>query len=224
MEIINEKNWRFFLYVVLNVALVFALNFYYLHIDNILLYAIVILASSFLIFIVKNIVGEFFHARINGKFWISGLIFSAVATLVASSFGIPIPIPVISYNNYERKNTIKGLKKGAVNMHEKWEITFLSSIILLFSALVFISLFNVLKNNAFLLSGVAIAMFVFIDFLPERRFNGANLIYHNTIIYSLTFIFLLIIGTLSIVNYSISFVVFIAFIIFIITTYALKLW
>ena len=67
-------------------------------------------------------------------------------------------------------------------------------------------------------------MFVFVDFLPERRFNGANLIYHNSIIYSITFLFLLVIGILSITNYIAAFTVFIAFIIFIFITYVMKLW
>ncbi len=231
MEKINKKTLhtllhdkRFLVYVLIDILLVFALNFYYLHLTSILLYAIMIVVVSFLILTIKNLVSSMFHVKIAGKSWISGLIFSAISTLVASSAGIPIPIPVISYNKYERESTIRGIKKGAVNIHEIWEITFFSSLILLFIAFIFISLYNYFKDNAFLISGIAIAMFVLVDFLPEKHFNGTNLVYHNVIIYSITFIFLILIGIFSIVNYTISFAFFITFIAFTGVTYILKLW
>ena len=224
MEFINKRNFRFFLYVVIDIIIVFALNFYYLHVNQIFLYAVLILLSSLLIFLTKNWVASLFHIKVSGKFWLSGWIFSAISTLVASSFGIPIPIPVISYNNYERVNTIKGIKKGEVKLHEKWEITFISSLMLLFVSFIFISLWTRFNENAFLISGIALAIFVLLDFLPEKQFNGTNLIYHNVILYSITLLFLLVIGILSIINYSIAFLLFITFVIFIIVTYLLKLW
>jgi len=224
MELINKRNMRFFSYILIDIIILFAVNFYYLHLSQIFLYMLLIVLSSFLILFTKNFIAGLFHINVNGEFWLTGMIFSVIATLVASSFGIPIPIPVISYNKYSRLNTIKGIKKGEVKVHEKWKITFLSSLILLFIAFVFISLWRSLNENAFLISGIALAMFVFVDFLPERRFNGANLIYHNSIIYSITFLFLLVIGILSITNYIAAFTVFIAFMVFIFVTYITKLW
>ncbi len=224
MEIINKKNRKLFLYILIDIILVFALNFYYLHFGQLFLYGLMILIASFLIFATKNLIAGLFDINVKGKFWISGFIFSGIATLLASIFGVPIPIPVVSYNDYERKNTIKGLKKGAVKIHEKWEITFLSSVILLLIAALFIGVYHVLKENAFFIAGVSIAMFVFIDFLPEKRFNGITLAYHNLTMYSITFLFLLIIGILSIIDYSVAILIFIGFIIFITITYVLKLW
>jgi hypothetical protein len=224
MEIINKRSKHLFLYILIDLIIVFVLNFFYLHLSEIVLYGVMIIISSFIILITKSIVANFFHVKVNGKFWTSGLIFSGIATLVASSFGMPIPIPIISYNNYERKGTIKGLKKGEVKVHEKWEITFLSSMVLLLIAFIFIGIYNLLKYNAFFIAGVAIAVFVFVDFLPDKRFNGLNLIYQNSIIYAITFLFLLIMGIFSVVNYTADISTFIAFIIFITVTYVLKLW
>jgi hypothetical protein len=224
MEFINKKNWRFFAYILTDIAALFLINFYYLELSNIVVYALFIILISFLIFLTKNFIASFFHIKVSGEFWITGLIFSVIATLVASSFGVPIPIPVISYNNYSRMHTLKGIKKGEVKIHEKWEITFLSSSLLLFAAFVLISLWHVLNENGFLISGIALAMFVVVDFLPERRFNGANLVYHNSIIYFITLLFLLVIGILSIVNYVSFLVSFLAFIAFIFITYLTRLW
>ena len=42
---------------------------------------------------------------------------------------------------------------------------------------ILITLWHVLNEKGFLMSGIALAMFVLIDFLPERRFNGTNLIH-----------------------------------------------
>ena len=224
MEFINKNNRRFFAYIMIDIIALFAVNFYYLEISQLFLYALLILLISFLIFLTKNFIAGFFHVKVSGTFWIAGFIFSVIATLVASSFGIPVLIPVISYNNYSRMNTLRGMKKGAVNMHEKWEITFLSSSLLLFAAFILITLWHRLDEIGFLMSGIALAMFVLIDFLPERRFNGANLIYHNSIIYIVTFIFLLIMGAFSVVNYIAFLITFIAFIAFIFITYITKLW
>ena len=224
MEFINKSNRRFFLYIIIDITALFAVNFYYLQISQVFLYALLVLLISFLIFLTKNFIAGFFHAKVSGKPWIAGFIFSVIATLVASSFGIPILIPVISYNNYSRMNTLKGIKKGAINMHEKWEITFLSSSILLFAAFILITLWHRLDEIVFLMSGIALAMFVLIDFLPERRFNGANLIYHNSIIYMITLLFLLIIGAFSIINYMAFLITFIVFIAFIFITYITRLW
>ncbi|MCL4396729.1 hypothetical protein M1494_00045 [Candidatus Parvarchaeota archaeon] len=224
MEFINKNNRRFFAYIIIDITALFVVNFYYLEISQLLLYALLIILVSFLIFLTKNFIAGFFHVKVSGTFWITGFIFSVIATVVASSFGIPILIPVISYNNYSRPSTLKGMKKGAVNVHEKWEITFLSSSLLLFAAFILITLWHVLNEKGFLMSGIALAMFVLIDFLPERRFNGANLIYHNSIIYAITFIFLLIIGILSVINYIAFLITFIVFILFIFVTYLTKLW
>jgi hypothetical protein len=179
---------------------------------------------SFLIFLTKNFIASFSQVKVTGTFWITGFIFSIIATLVASSFGIPILIPVISYNKYSRLNTLKGMKKGAVNMHEKWEITFLSSSLLLFASFIFITLWHISNEKVFLMSGIVLAMFVLIDFLPERRFNGANLIYHNSIIYTITFIFLLVTGVFSVISYLAFLITFIMFMAFIFVTYITKLW
>lgn len=224
MEFINKKNWRFFAYIIADIAALFLVNFYYLTLSAVVLYALLIILVSLLILLTKNFVGSFFHIKVSGEFWITGFVFSVIATLVASSFGVPIPIPVISYNKYSRMHTLKGMKKGEVKIHEKWEVTFLSSALLLFAAFIFISLWNKLNQNGFLISGVALAMFVVVDFLPEKRFNGTNLIYHNSIIYFITLLFLLIIGILSVVNYISFLVSFIAFIFFIFITYITKLW
>lgn len=224
METLNRKNAAFLAYIFIDMAVLFAVNFYYLDVSGILLYAILIVLSSSLIFFTKNIVAGFFNVRMTGKFWVSGLIFSAIATLAASSFGLPIPIPVINYNKYGRITTLKGIKKGEIKMHEKWEITFLSSSLILFAAFVFISMWHFLGQEAFLMTGIALAMFVLVDFLPEKKFNGANLIYHNSIMYLITFLFLLVIGILSIADYSASFAVFVAFMAFILVTYIIKLW
>jgi hypothetical protein len=96
--------------------------------------------------------------------------------------------------------------------------------VLLLIAFIFIGIYNLLKYNAFFIAGVAIAVFVFVDFLPDKRFNGLNLIYQNSIIYAITFLFLLIMGIFSVVNYTADISTFIAFIIFITVTYVLKLW
>jgi hypothetical protein len=224
MEFINKNNRRFFVYILIDIIALFVVNFYYLQISQLFLYALLILLISFLIFLTKNFIAGFFHAKVSGTVWITGFIFSVIATLVASSFGVPVLIPVISYNNYSRLNTLKGMKKGAVNMHEKWEITFLSSSLLLFAAFIFITLWHSLNEIVFLMSGIALAMFVLIDFLPERRFNGANLIYHNSIIYAITLIFLLTIGVFSVINYMSFLITFIGFIVFIFITYITKLW
>ena len=224
MEFINKNNRKFFAYIIIDITALFAVNFYYLEISQLFSYALLILLVSFLIFLTKNFIAGFFHVKVSGMFWITGFIFSVIATLVASSFGVPVLIPVISYNNYIRQSTLKGMKKGAVNVHEKWEITFLSSSLLLFAAFILITLWHVLNEKGFLMSGIALAMFVLIDFLPERRFNGTNLIYHNSIVYVITFIFLLITGILSVINYVAFLVTFIAFILFIFITYLTKLW
>ncbi|MGC8533553.1 MAG: hypothetical protein ACP5MV_02925 [Candidatus Parvarchaeum sp.] len=224
MEFINKSNIRFFAYILIDITALFIVNFYYLNSSQLFSYALLILLVSFLIFLTKNLIAGLFHVKVSGNFWIAGFIFSIIATLVASSFGIPILMPVISYNNYSRMNTIKGMKKGAVNVHEKWEITFLSSSILLFAAFTLITLWHSLNEKGFLMSGVALAMFVLIDFLPERRFNGANLIYHNSVVYAITFLFLLIIGILSVINYLAFVITFIVFILFIFITYITKLW
>jgi hypothetical protein len=224
MEFINKNNARFFAYIIIDITALFVVNFYYLGLSQIFSYALLILLTAFLIFLTKNFIAGFFHIKVSGTFWLTGLIFSVIATLVASSFGVPIPIPVISYNNYSRMNTIKGIKKGAVKIHEKWHITFLSSSVLLFAAFIFITLWHVLNQNGFLMSGIALAMFVLIDFLPDKRFNGANLIYYNYVIYSITFLFLLVIGVSSIINYVASLILFIVFILFIFVTYIMKLW
>ncbi len=224
MEIIKKKDLRFFLYILIDLIIIFSVNFYYLHTGEVILYALLIVVSSFIIFFTKDYIGRILNIEVSGEFWIAGLIFSAIATLIASSFGVPIPIPIISYNKYKRKTTLKGIKKGEVKVHEKWEITFLSSATLLFVAFIFISLWHYFNQNAFLISGVTLALFVLIDFLPERRFNGVNLIYHNSIIYSITFMFILLIGIFSIINYIISFILFIIAIIFVLVTYLTKLW
>jgi hypothetical protein len=224
MEFINKNNRKFLAYIIVDITALFVVNFYYLEISQLFLYALLILLVSFLIFLTKNFIAGFFHVKVSGTYWITGFIFSVIATVVASSFGIPIPIPVISYNIYSRLNTLKGMKKGAVNVHEKWEITFLSSSLLLFAAFILITLWHVLNEKGFLMSGIALAMFVLIDFLPERRFNGANLIYHNSVIYSITLISLLILGVLSVITYVGFLIMFIAFILFIFITYLTKLW
>lgn len=224
MEFINRENWRFFAYILTDISALFLINFYYLELSSIVTYALFIIIISFLILLTKNFIASLFQVKVRGEFWITGLIFSVIATLIASSFGVPIPIPVISYNNYTRMHTLKGIKKGEVKIHEKWEITFLSSSLLLFAAFILISLWHVLNENGFLISGIALAMFVVVDFFPERRFNGANLVYHNSIIYFITLLFLLIIGILSIVSYISFLVSYIAFILFIFMTYITKLW
>ena len=101
---------------------------------------------------------------------------------------------------------------------------FMNSILLFLASFILITLWHVLNEKGFLMSGIALAMFVLIDFLPERRFNGTNLIYHNSIVYAITFIFLLITGILSVINYVAFLVTFIAFILFIFITYLTKLW
>ena len=224
MEFINKNNRRFFVYILIDITALFVVNFYYLKISGIFLYALLIILISFLIFLTKNFIASFSQVKVTGTFWITGFIFSIIATLVASSFGIPILIPVISYNKYSRLNTLKGMKKGAVNMHEKWEITFLSSSLLLFASFIFITLWHISNEKVFLMSGIVLAMFVLIDFLPERRFNGANLIYHNSIIYTITFIFLLVTGIFSVISYIAFLITFIIFMAFIFVTYITKLW
>ena len=75
MELINKRNMRFFSYILIDIIILFAVNFYYLHLSQIFLYMILIVLSSFLILFTKNFIAGLFHIGVNGEFWLTGMIF-----------------------------------------------------------------------------------------------------------------------------------------------------
>ncbi len=220
----HKKDLRYLVYIGAVIALLFAVNFTYLKIASIPLYVGVVIAVSLIIFFVKFFVARFYSVRISGEVWVTGLIFSFVVSLVLSSIGVPVLIPVISMKDYRRLSTIKGLKKGEVNIHEKWKIIIFSAMIILSFAMLFMYAWKWTHNIGFFAGGIALAMFVFVDFLPIPRFEGSMLVYHNQPVYIITLLLLVLIGALSLVYLSAALYVFVAFIIMNLLFYRLKLW
>ncbi len=220
----HKKDLKFIAYIIVAISVLFAVNSEYLSVAFIPLYIGVILAVSLIIFFSKFMISRIYNIRLYGDIWVAGLVFSFVVSLVLSSFGMPVLIPILSLNRYGRLSTIKGIKKGEVNIHEKWKIVIFSAMAILAFSMLFLFAWKWSGNVAFFAGGIALAMFVLVDFLPLPRFEGSMLIYHNQLVYSITLAFLVIIGVLSLVSLVSALTAFIVFVAMNFAFYFAKLW
>ncbi len=220
----HESGITQFAFLLVFVAIIFAMTFLAMNSFNVETYAFMILSVALVLFLVKRLIASFFEIRLTNKNWTAGLIFSVVATLFLSSFGIPVLAPILNTTEYHRANTLRGMKKGDVNLHEKWDIVMFSSIAVLAFSMLFFWLNTILNSQPVFDAGAFLATYTFLNLVPYQKFDGAFLAYHNTII-SIVFLLLALLTVIaSYISFWAGFGVFIAFAIFGFVSYRLKLW
>ena len=213
-----------FLYLVVFVALLMIIAFFGSANQKIDLYILVIISLSAIVFAVKRLIARLFEIKLSNKVWISGLIFSAVATLIFSALSLPVVVPILNTQGYQRLKTLRGLKKGEVTIKEKWEVSVFSSMALLaFSALFFFAAYKYNLQPMFY-GGSFLAIYTFINMLPYDKFDGAFLAYHNAVGQGLFTLLALLFVVLSYVSYQAMLGAFAVFVIFGLLSYRLKLW
>ena len=205
-------------------SVLFGVDFYYFAYTSILSYALIILASAAAITWVKSLLGRFMEIRATTEPWVSGFIVSAVATLLLSLLGLPILVPVMSSAEHKRATTLRGLKKGEVNIHESWSFSIFSSLIIVLIGLLLISLWTRYHNPGFMAAGSFSVLYVLVNLLPHSRFDGAFLAYHNLPVYSIVFGFTLVIAITAIFYFVAAFAVFLVFAAFSFISLRMKLW
>ncbi len=214
-----------FIFLLVFVAVLFVLaSIFYAYRPDYTLYAVSILAVTSTMFFVKRLVAERYDVDLDSKIWLSGLIFSAVATLFISAFGVPFVVPILNTQEYTRAKTLGGLKKGEVTVKEKWHITMFSSMSFLAIAMAFLYLGSSYSSQPLLIGGAFLVTYTFINLIPYHKFDGVFLAYHNSI---LSIIFLILAFATLVAVYA-SFVaglsMAVVFILFSLVSYRLKLW
>jgi MFS family permease len=222
----HDEAVKQFSYILLFVIAIFAMTFLDINVNtfNFFMFLFVIVAVALIIFLIKRIIASFFEIKLTNKRWITGLIFSMVGTLFLSALGTPILVPILNTQEYARAKTLRGMKKGEVNLHEKWSISIFSSMAFLAFAMLFFGLFNAYKSQPFLDGGVFLTVYTFLNFFPYHKFDGAFLIYHNILIAAVFAILALLTMVLSYINFIAGLSVFILFVVFGFVSYRLKLW
>ncbi len=224
LQQLKSGRWIFEIYVVAATIMLFLFAFLYLGLPVTVVDVLAFAAVGFAFIFFKKLVALLFNVHVSGNIWIAGIIFSVVATLIASSFGMPIIIPLFNFNKYSRRKTLTGLKRGEINAHEKWKVAVFSTLALSFIAMLTLLAWGRYGGITFFAAGIAIAMFVLVDFLPFEKFDGTTLIYHNNLVYYITFMLLILFTATGLISYSWVLPVFIALLVFNIATYIMNLW
>lgn len=188
------------------------------------LYALAIISLSLVVFVVKRLIAMLFEVRLKSKNWTTGIALSIVFTLFLSSTGTPVMIPILNTHEYSRAKTLRGLKKGEVNLHEKWDIAVFSSMAFLAFSMLFFWMNSAYSLLPFFAAGAFLVTYVFINFIPYHKFDGAHLAYHNAPISMIFLLLSLLTLVLSYVSFLAGLGSFIAFVIFGFVSYRLKLW
>ncbi|MCL4399087.1 hypothetical protein M1293_01050 [Candidatus Parvarchaeota archaeon] len=220
----DKEDIRTFLYILLLMSILFAVDFYYFALTSILTYAIIIVLSAGAITWARSFLGKMMDIKATVSPWISGFVISAVVTVLFSIAGMPILVPVISSSEHRRALTLKGMKKGEVNIHESWSFSMFSSMVIVLFGLLFVSLWVKFHNPGFMAAGSFLLFYVLISFLPQNRFDGAFLAYHNLPMYIIIFVFLLIITFTAIFYFLAAFIAFLVFASFSFISLKMKLW
>ncbi len=220
----NRKEAEQFVYLLIFVAVLFGLTLVDAYQPNYTVYAICILAVALVIFFVKRLVASRYEVDLENKLWISGLIFSGVATLFISAFGVPFVAPILNTTDYVRSKTLRGLKRGEVTVKEKWHIAIFSSVLFLLIAMAFLYLSSKYSSQPLFVGGAFLVTYTFINLVPYHKFDGAFLAYHNAIL-SIVFLLLAFFTMVTVyINFTSGLFMTVVFILFSLVTYRLKLW
>ena len=196
-----------------------------LSLESIVFYAGMAVASAAVIFIVRSLVSGIFDIKLSYKPWLPGLVFSAIATLLISVIaGIPVPVPVMNASEYKRAVTLRGMKKGEIHNKDKWDASMFSFLAILAFAQLFLAFGSASRNAPLFYSGILLIMYVIVDMLPTRMFNGAFMIYHNYIFYFISAGFIMLFLIMAYLDRAAGLFVFIVFLIVSLISYRVKLW
>ena len=228
VAVINRENRgqaEQFVFLLVFVAVLFVLaSIFYAYRPDYTLYAVSILAVTLVTFFVKRLVAKRYDVDLDNKIWLSGLIFSAVATLFISAFGVPFVVPILNTQNYTRSKTLAGLKKGEVTVNEKWHIATFSSMAFLAIAVVFFYLGSRYSLQPLFVGGAFLATYTFVNLIPYHKFDGAFLAYHNTIVSVVFLVLAFVMVILSYISFAAGLSMAVLFILFGLISYKLKLW
>lgn len=220
----NRQVLKEFSYLLVFVAVLFGMTFTIIITFNFWIYVAAVLSVSLVVFVMKRIVAFFYEVRLSSRFWLTGLIFSAVATLVVSALGTPVLIPILNTNEYSRAKTLRGLKRGEVTVEEKWKISMFSSIIFLAFSMALFWLNTLYHTQALFAGGSFLVTYVFLNLLPYPKFDGAFLFYHNIIMSALKLLLAFITMVVALINFTAGLTMFVIFAAFSLISYRLKLW
>ena len=220
----NRKEAEQFVYLLIFVAVLFGLTFVDAYKPDYTVYAICILAVTLVMFFVKRLVAKRYEIDLENKLWISGLIFSGVATLFISAFGVLFVAPILNTTDYVRSKTLRGFKRGEVTVKEKWHIAIFSSMLFLSIAMAFLYLGSEYSSQPLFIGGAFLVTYTFINLVPYHKFDGAFLAYHNTML-SLVFLLLAFFTMVAVyINFAAGLFMTGVFILFGFVTYRIKLW
>jgi hypothetical protein len=220
----NKQPLKEFGYLLLFVSVLFAMTFIIITSFNLLAYAAAVVSITLIIFVIKRLVAYYFEVRLSSTFWLSGLIFSAVATLFVSALGAPVLVPFLNTTDYKRAKTLRGLKKGEVTVEEKWKISIFSAIIFLAFSMLFFWLNTRYNSQALFASGSFLVIYTFLNLLPYHRFDGAFMFYHNLIMSAIKLMLAFLTMVLVYISFFAGFWSFVVFTVFSLASYRLKLW
>ena len=229
-----KERMNYFEFLVVFIAVLFVLNLFIFSLfstADIAVTVILAIAVSAIMYGVKRAIAHTFSVKLSRDKWVGGLVFSAVATAVLSALlSVPLIVPILNTQAYNRAKTLRGLKKGEVNVHEKWEISMFSSMALLGFGFLFMFLGRQYSMPLLTEAGTFFPAYVFINFLPYHRLDGAVLSYHNTIMYgimlliALAILVLVLLSALMGAYFDPALAAFATFVVIGLVTFKLKLW
>lgn len=194
----NKQQLADFGYLLGVVALLFGLEYFFFPTNQLFYYSISALVVAGSIFGLRKIIARAFHIRLNEKIWPSGIIFSAVVTLLLTAVtGVPLPVLVAESSGYSRAMTLAGLQKDEIKVHERWSVSLFSSMAILAVAMLFLFAFTRYGFQFLLQSAFILIAFNFVSFLPYYKFEGALLAYHNILLYGILLLILLVMVILA---------------------------
>jgi hypothetical protein len=193
--------------------------------ESVAFYAGMAVASAVVIFVVRSLVSGIFDIKLSYKPWLPGLVFSVIATLIISVIaGIPVPIPLMNASEYKRAVTLRGMKKGEIRNKDKWETSMFSFLAILAFAQLFLAFSSVSKNAPLFYSGILLIMYVIVDMIPTKMFNGAFMVYYNYIFYFISAGFIILLLILAYLDRVAGLFMFFVFLIASLISYKVKLW
>ncbi len=99
-----------------------------------------------------------------------------------------------------------------------------STLVLAFLALLMVFAWKSYNNLAFFAAAISLSVFMVADFIPYTKFDGLTLVYHNNIVYYITFLLILAFLISNFISSGLSLALFLALLFFSMATYLLNLW